>query len=84
MTKIQQALETLKTNQSYLVLVEELKRLQSNVERVIFDENTDESKIKALIIKRNTIKNFIDLPDDIINEEKLKNVEDSETDSSGS
>ena len=42
--------------------------------------------LKALIIKRNTIKNFIELPDDVINIEKLKdfNKIDSATDSNES
>jgi DNA replication protein DnaC len=80
MTKTQQALEQLKKNQSYLVLVEELKRLLSNVETLIFDERTEDSKLRQLIIKRNTIKNFIELPDDLINIESLKDV--SNTDSS--
>jgi hypothetical protein len=86
MSQIQQALEALKTNQNYQVLVNELKSLQSNVENLIFDESTDEKSLKALIIKRNTIKNFIELPDDVINIEKLKdfNKIDSATDSNES
>lgn len=80
MTKIAQALEVLKKNQSYQILVEELKRIQSNCEDLIYDEKTPIEQISSLRIKRNTIKNFIELPDDLINIETLKDV--SATDSS--
>lgn len=82
MTKIQQALESLKKNQSYRVLVEELKSLQSNVEDLIFNENTPVERLEALRIKRNTIKNFIELPDDLINIEKLKDVSNADSNES--
>ena len=82
MTKIQQALETLKTNQSYLVLVEELRRLQSSVETTIYDERTPKESLPLLIAKRNTIKNFIELPDDLINIEKLKYVSNADSNES--
>lgn len=74
MTKIQQALESLKQNQSYGVLVEELKKIQNNCEELIYDERTPIEQIAILRIKRNTIKNFIELPEDLINIEKLKNI----------
>ena len=52
--------------------MEELERLNNNVESQIFDENIPHEKKLSLIIKRNTIKNFIELPDDLINDELLK------------
>lgn len=82
MTKIAQALESLKKNQSYQILVEELQRIKSNCETLIFDENIDLERKEALIIKRNTILKFIELPDDIILDENLK--EASNTDPSES
>lgn len=79
MTKIQQALEHLKTNQNYLVLVDELRRLQSNIENTIYDERTPLEQVAILRVKRNTIKNFIELPDDLINIEILKDVSNTDT-----
>lgn len=82
MTKIQQALESLKMNQSYLVLVEELRRLQSSCEALIFDETIPIEKKEALILKRNTILKFIELPDDLINIETLKDISDTDSNAS--
>ena len=79
MTKIQQALESLKTNQSYQVLVEELRRLQNSTENAIYGERTPKESLPLLIAKRNTIKNFIELPDDLINIEILKDVSNTDT-----
>ena len=79
MTKIQQALESLKVNQSYKILVEELKRIQNNCEELIYDERTPVEEIATLRIKRNTIKNFIELPDHLINLEILKDVSNTDT-----
>lgn len=62
--------------------MEELKSLQNNVESLIFDENTPVERLEALRIKRNTIKNFIELPDDLINIEKLKDVSNTDTNES--
>ena len=66
------ALQNLRENNHYKILVEELERLNNNVESQIFDENIPHEKKLSLIIKRNTIKNFIELPDDLINDELLK------------
>lgn len=41
--------------------LEELERLNNNVESQIFDENIPHEKKLSLIIKRNTIKNFMRL-----------------------
>lgn len=62
--------------------MEELKSLQSNVEDLIFNENTPVERLEALRIKRNTIKNFIELPDDLINIEKLKDVSNADSNES--
>jgi len=59
--------------------VEELKRIQSNCEDLIYDERTPVEQIASLRIKRNTIKNFIELPDDLINIEKLKDISDTDS-----
>lgn len=59
--------------------MEELKRLQNSVETSIFDEKTPIEQIASLRVKRNTIKNFIELPDDLINIEKLKDVSNTDT-----
>lgn len=80
MTKIQQALEQLKVNPNYQVLVNELKSIQSSLDKNIRDESISDARRKDLVVRTNTIQMFIELPDDIINIEKLKEV--SATDSS--
>lgn len=67
-------------NQSYQILVEELKRIQSSLDKEIFTESTTDERRKDFVVRRNTIEKFIELPDDIINIERLKEV--SATDSS--
>lgn len=59
--------------------MEELRRIQSNCEELIYDERTPVEQIAVLRIKRNTIKNFIELPDDLINIEILKDVSNDDT-----
>jgi hypothetical protein len=59
--------------------VEDLRRIQGNCEALIFDENVPLAKKESLIVKRNTIKNFIELPDDLINIEILKDVSNTDT-----
>jgi hypothetical protein len=59
--------------------VEELKRIQSNCEELIYDERTPVEQIAVLRIKRNTIKNFIELPNDLINIEILKDVSNDDS-----
>lgn len=59
--------------------MEELQRIKSNCETLIFDENIELTKKEALIIKRNTILKFIDLPDDIILDENLKEASNTDT-----
>jgi hypothetical protein len=81
-TQIQQALENLKRNQSYNVVVDELKRIQNSVENAIFDETTPIEKVALLRVKRNTIKNFIELPDDLIRDEILKEVSNADSNES--
>jgi hypothetical protein len=80
MTSIQQALEQLKVNPNYQVLVAELRSIQSSLDKNIRDESITDAKRKDLVVRTNTIQMFIELPDDIINIEKLK--EASNTDSS--
>jgi hypothetical protein len=59
--------------------VEDLQRIKSSLEKVIFDENTPDNHRKVLIARRNAIELFIELPDDIINIEKLKDVSNTDT-----
>jgi hypothetical protein len=66
------ALEQLKSNEYYKVLTNELERIKGNIELSIFNENISIDKKPALIAKRNTIQNFIELPDDLIQEETIK------------
>jgi hypothetical protein len=59
--------------------VEDLQRVKNSIETVIFDEKTDDNHRKILIARRNTIQLFIELPDDLINIEKLKDVSNTDT-----
>lgn len=67
-------------NPNYQVLVAELRSIQSSLDKNIRDESITDAKRKDLVVRTNTIQMFIELPDDIINIEKLK--EASNTDSS--
>lgn len=62
----------MKSNEYYKVLTNELERIKGNIELSIFNENISIDKKPALIAKRNTIQNFIELPDDLIQEETIK------------
>lgn len=53
-------------NNDYQVLKEELGLLKNRLEINIFDENIDFESKKSMIVKRNAINNFIELPDDLI------------------
>lgn len=58
----------------------ELRSIQSSLDKNIRDESITDAKRKDLVVRTNTIQMFIELPDDVINIEKLKEV--SNTDSS--
>jgi hypothetical protein len=62
--------------------VEDLRRIQNSIDNAIFDENTPDDQRRNLVIKRNTIKNFIELPDDLINIEILKDVSNADSNES--
>ena len=75
---IQIALSELRENPAYLIIAENLKNKRENYENLIFDESkyNDSSKynsekkysqIDLMVIKRNLIKAFIELPDDLLN-----------------
>ena len=66
------ALQNLKENNHYQILVKELERIKDNIEASIFDESITDIKRAQLVIKRNTIQNFIELPNDLIQEEMIK------------
>lgn len=59
--------------------MEELQRIQNSIDNAIFDESTPDDKRRNLVVKRNTIKNFIELPDDLINIEILKDVSNDDS-----
>lgn len=66
------SMEALKQNPQYQVLVKELESVRSSIESQVFDENVPFERKRELIIKRNSIKNFIELPDDLLEIEKVK------------
>lgn len=65
-------MEALKLNPQYQVLVSELESVRSSIESQVFDENIPFERKRELIIKRNAIKNFIELPDDLLEIEKVR------------
>jgi hypothetical protein len=52
--------------------VQELEKVKSSIESAIFNENIDIAKKPMLVARRNTIQNFIDLPDDLIQQEIIQ------------
>lgn len=66
------AIQNLKANKNYQIIVNELNRIKDFIEEQIYDENTDDESRKVFVIKRNTIKNFIELPDDLIKGFEIK------------
>ena len=63
---ILESLERLKRNADYQYLCTHLKWIQELIEIKIFDENESIDKKQILISKRNSIKNFIELTEDLI------------------
>ena len=49
-----------------------MERIKSNIETLIFDESVSMDRKIILIARRNAINNFIELPDDLINDEMIK------------
>lgn len=66
------ALENLKINKHYQYLIEQLKSIKATIDTDIYKEDIDNEYRLRLVSRSNTIKNFIELPDDIIAVEKLK------------
>lgn len=66
------AIQNLKANKNYQIIVNELNRIKDFIEEQIYDENTNDETRKVFVIKRNTIKNFIELPDDLIKGFEIK------------
>ena len=75
MNKIQ-ALENLKENHSYVLIAQELKWIVKDLDSCILNEQIPIKDKEVLIVKRNLIQLFIDLPDDLIEQYK---VEESNT-----
>ena len=71
-TPIQTAVAHLRTNPHYQLLVKELENVKVNAETEIFDESTTDERRRQLVMKRNSIKAFIELPDDIVQDEEIK------------
>ena len=63
-----ETLERLKRNNDYQYLCTHLNRIKDNIETFIFSEDVKHEDKQSLIVKRNTIKNFIELTDDLIEE----------------
>lgn len=66
------ALQNLKENQHYQILVKELERIKDNIESAIFSDTTIMATKEKLIERRNMIVKFIELPDDLIQDEMIK------------
>ena len=63
-----ESLQALKINNHYQYLCEKLKSIKKVIDDKIFDEETDNSERERLIYRSNTIKLFLELPDDLIEE----------------
>lgn len=61
-----QSLERLKLNNDYLLLCDYLKNIKSIIDKDIFREDIKHCDKELLINRSNTIKLFIDLPDDLL------------------
>jgi hypothetical protein len=53
-------------------VIQELQKVKNSIEAAIFNENIDIAKKPMLVARRNTIQNFIDLPDDLIQQEMIE------------
>lgn len=76
------ALNELKNDKNYKILINELERVVNEIETtVIFNESTNESVRHDYVLRRNSLKSFIELSDDLIRRfevENLNTVTDSE------
>jgi len=63
-----ETLERLKRNKDYQYLCSHLEKIKTRLDNYIFDETVLHEEKKSLIVKSNTIKNFIELTDDLIEE----------------
>lgn len=70
---ILEALERLRRNADYQYLCTHLKTMLFLIESNIFNENLAFETKSTLIIKRNVIKNFIELPEDLIKQFEITN-----------
>lgn len=68
-----ESLQRLKWNNDYSHLCSYLKPVQDELESMIFDESKNNAEKELLIFKRNIIKKFIELPDDLINQFEVWN-----------
>ena len=66
-----ESLTRLRTNKDYLLVVKELKAIDKTINNLVYDENTSDSDRKMCVIKKNLIKNFLELPEDMFNAFKL-------------
>ena len=70
-TPLQAAMASLKANPQYQLLAKELEGLRSRCVDQIMDESTTDERRKELVIKANSIKAFIELPDDLMEDEEI-------------
>ena len=63
---ILESLQRLKLNNDYQYLCTQIKDIIDMYDKFIFDENTSDLARNRFVIKRNTAKLFLELPDDLI------------------
>lgn len=67
---ILESLQRLKLNNDYQYLCTQLKDIETTIDSYIFDEAVDHNEKLKYIIRRNSIRLFIDLPNDLIEQFK--------------
>ena len=65
---ILETLERLKRNNDYQYLCERLKTIKRTIDEQIFNEWVKHEDKKSLIVRSNSIKLFMELPEDLIEE----------------
>ena len=65
---ILETLERLKRNKDYQYLCERLKNIKSIIDNQVFNEWVNHEDKKWLIVRSNSIKLFLELPQDLIEE----------------
>jgi len=63
---MQESLERLKLNMDFQILCRELTRIREILEEQIHDEEKTDTEIRRMLLRSNTIKLFLELPDDLL------------------